>query len=159
MFASTGRMTYQDSANCHEPGVHVLAQHFLATLLPVTALLVVGRGPPGAEPSRTSHWTAGGHPLGYLLVSSSLLPILSMVKEREPRYPNIREKVLRDAKRAPVPAPAAVGAVAGARATAATCPRRAGVGTNNHHAPAFPPARPSSKSRAGSKKAKRRKKC
>jgi preprotein translocase subunit SecF len=82
-------------------------------------------------------------------------PILSMLKEREPKYRNVREKVLRDAKRTSV-APAAavaVGASDGAEASAprgsapaTTMPRRSG------------PARPSSKSRAGSKKAKRRKK-
>ncbi|HEX3327361.1 MAG TPA: protein translocase subunit SecF [Actinomycetota bacterium] len=157
-FASTGRMTYQDSANLAMNQVFMRSLNTsLATLLPVTALLVVGAGLLGAG---TLKDLALALLVGILSGTYSSIfvatPILSMLKEREPRYRNIREKVLRDAKRAPVPAPVgamAVGAGDGADVPATgvsgpstTMPRRSG------------PARPSSKSRAGSKKAKRRKK-
>jgi preprotein translocase subunit SecF len=156
-FASTGRMTYQDSANLAMNQVFMRSLNTsLATLLPVTALLVVGAGLLGAG---TLKDLALALLVGILSGTYSSIfvatPILSMLKEREPRYRNIRDKVLRDAKRAPVPAPVgavAVGAGDGSDVPAAgvsapaTMPRRSG------------PARPSSKSRAGSKKAKRRKK-
>jgi preprotein translocase subunit SecF len=125
--------------------------------LPVTALLVVGAGLLGAG---TLKDLALALLVGILSGTYSSIfvatPLLSVLKEREPRYRNIREKVLRDAKRGGVPAPVgavAVGAAdraevqpAGVASPATTMPRRTG------------PARPSSKSRAGSKKAKRRKK-
>jgi preprotein translocase subunit SecF len=127
----------------------------LATLLPVTALLIVGAGLLGAG---TLKDLALALLVGILSGTYSSIfvatPILSMLKEREPRYRNIREKVLRDAKRGVVAAPPAVAVRAGDGAdapvapvpAAATMPRRSG------------PARPSSKARTGSKKAKRRKK-
>jgi preprotein translocase subunit SecF len=159
MFATTGRMTYQDSANLAMNQVFMRSLNTsLATLLPVTALLVVGAGLLGAG---TLKDLALALLVGILSGTYSSIfvatPILSMLKEREPRYRNIREKVLRDAKRSGV-VPSPVGAVAvgaadrgevqtaGVSSPAATMPRRSG------------PARPSSKSRAGSKKAKRRKK-
>jgi preprotein translocase subunit SecF len=158
MFASTGRMTYQDSANLAMNQVFMRSLNTsLATLLPVTALLVVGAGLLGAG---TMKDLALALLVGILSGTYSSIfvatPILSMFKEREPRYRNVREKVLRDAKRGVTPAP--VGAVAmggtdggevpapGVSTPTTTMPRRSGS------------ARPSSKSRAGSKKAKRRKK-
>jgi preprotein translocase subunit SecF len=158
MYAGTGKMTYQDSANLAMNQVFMRSLNTsLATLLPVTALLVVGAGLLGAG---TLKDLALALLVGILSGTYSSIfvatPILSMLKEREPRYRNVREKVLRDAKRGIAPAPTgavAVGAADGADAPAAavsapatTMPRRSG------------PARPSSKSRAGSKKAKRRKK-
>jgi preprotein translocase subunit SecF len=73
-------------------------------------------------------------------------PVLTMLKEREPRYRNVREKVLREAKRAapPVPAPDTGSAVA-----AAATPRPAAKPAASARAPARP--------RTGSKKARRRK--
>ncbi|MEA2485019.1 MAG: preprotein translocase subunit SecF [Actinomycetota bacterium] len=158
MYATTGRMTYQDSANLAMNQVFMRSLNTsLATLLPVTALLVVGAGLLGAG---TLKDLALALLVGILSGTYSSIfvatPLLSVLKEREPRYRNIREKVLRDAKRGGVPAPVgavAVGAAdraevqpAGVASPATTMPRRTG------------PARPSSKSRAGSKKAKRRKK-
>ena len=158
MYATTGRMTYQDSANLAMNQVFMRSLNTsLATLLPVTALLVVGAGLLGAG---TLKDLALALLVGILSGTYSSIfvatPILSMLKEREPRYRNIREKVLRDAKRGVVPAPVgavAVGAAdradvqaAGVSGPATTMPRRSGA------------ARPSSKARTGSKKAKRRKK-
>jgi preprotein translocase subunit SecF len=157
MYAGTGKMTYQDSANLAMNQVFMRSLNTsLATLLPVTALLVVGAGLLGAG---TLKDLALALLVGILSGTYSSIfvatPILSMLKEREPRYRNVREKVLRDAKRTSV---APVGAVAlgtadgadappaAVAASATTMPRRSGS------------ARPSSKSRAGSKKAKRRKK-
>ncbi|MDP9226276.1 MAG: protein translocase subunit SecF, partial [Actinomycetota bacterium] len=135
----------------------------LATLLPVTALLVVGAGLLGAG---TLKDLALALVIGILSGTYSSIfvatPILSMLKEREPRYRNIREKVLRDAKRAPSTAPAtgAPGArtdgsdqlAAGAGSTAAASASAVAIPRSSAS------ARPPSKSRAGSKKAKRRKK-
>jgi preprotein translocase subunit SecF len=157
MYAGTGRMTYQDSANLAMNQVFMRSLNTsLATLLPVTALLIVGAGLLGAG---TLKDLALALLVGILSGTYSSIfvatPILSMLKEREPRYRNIREKVLRDAKRGVVAAPPAVAVRAGdgadapaapVPAAAATMPRRSG------------PARPSSKARTGSKKAKRRKK-
>ena len=158
MYASTGRMTYQDSANLAMNQVFMRSLNTsLATLLPVAALLVVGAGLLGAG---TLKDLALALLVGILSGTYSSIfvatPILSMFKEREPRYRNVREKVLRDAKRGVTTSP--VGAVSMAAETGeapspsvatpatTTMPRRSG------------PARPSSKARAGSKKAKRRKK-
>jgi preprotein translocase subunit SecF len=156
MYAGTGKMTYQDSANLAMNQVFMRSLNTsLATLLPVTALLVIGAGLLGAG---TLKDLALALLVGILSGTYSSIfvatPILSMFKEREPRYRNVREKVLRDAKRGVVTAPAgpvAIGAAdtdapAAVSASATTMPRRSGS------------ARPSSKSRAGSKKAKRRKK-
>jgi preprotein translocase subunit SecF len=160
MFASTGRMTYQDSANLAMNQVFMRSLNTsLATLLPVTALLVVGAGLLGAG---TLKDLALALLVGILSGTYSSIfvatPILSMLKEREPRYRSIREKVLRDAKRAPVPAPAAVGAVAVAAGDGGDVPAAAVSGPTTTMPRRSGPARPSSKSRAGSKKAKRRKK-
>ncbi len=161
MFAGTGRMTYQDSANLAMNQVFMRSLNTsLATLLPVTALLVVGAGLLGAG---TLKDLALALLIGILSGTYSSIfvatPILSMLKEREPRYRNIREKVLRDARRSPSAAPAA--GLPAAR-TDGSDQLAAGAGTAAAPAVAIPRssalARPPSKSRAGSKKAKRRKK-
>jgi preprotein translocase subunit SecF len=75
-------------------------------------------------------------------------PVLSMWKEREPRYTGVRERLLRDTKRTAV-------AAAGRDDSdfqVKTEPELAAVGSRPSTS-ARPPARP----RAGSKKAKRRK--
>src|SRR5207237_8227306 len=82
-------------------------------------------------------------------------PFLTILKESEPRYRNVRERVLRDAKRAEgraqAPAARAVEtdgeAEAGAEPVAATVGARARSGGR-------PPQRRTSEPRAGSKKAK-----
>jgi preprotein translocase subunit SecF len=160
MFAGTGRMTYQDSANLAMNQVFMRSLNTsLATLLPVTALLVVGAGLLGAG---TLKDLALALLVGILSGTYSSIfvatPILSMLKEREPRYRNVREKVLRDARRAPSAPPAAsvpepsVATTGTAAAGAASAPGAVAIPRSSGS------ARPPSKSRAGSKKAKRRKK-
>jgi preprotein translocase subunit SecF len=148
--AATGRMTYHDSANRALNEVFMRSLNTaLSTLLPVGALLFVGAGLLGANTLRD---LALALFVGLLASAYSSIfvatPVLSMWKEREPRYRGVRERLLRDAKR-PAIAPAGRDerdaeakvegelAAVGARPSAAT----------------RPPARP----RAGSKKAKRRK--
>jgi preprotein translocase subunit SecF len=159
MYASTGRMTYQDSANLAMNQVFMRSLNTsLATLLPVAALLVVGAGLLGAG---TLKDLALALLVGILSGTYSSIfvatPILSMLKEREPRYRNVREKVLRDAKRGVTASP--VGAVSMAAADAGDPPATNVAGTATKTMPRRSgPPRPSSKARAGSKKAKRRKK-
>jgi preprotein translocase subunit SecF len=148
--AATGRMTYHDSANLALNEVFMRSLNTtLSTLLPVAALLFVGAGLLGASTLRD---LALALFIGLLASAYSSIfvatPVLSMWKEREPRYRAVRERLLRDAKRSAI-APAGRDerdaeakveselAAVGARPSAAT----------------RPPARP----RAGSKKAKRRK--
>jgi preprotein translocase subunit SecF len=157
MYAGTGKMTYQDSANLAMNQVFMRSLNTsLATLLPVTALLVVGAGLLGAG---TLKDLALALLVGILSGTYSSIfvatPILSMLKEREPKYRNVREKVLRDAKRTSV-APAAAVAVGASDGAEASAPRGSAPATTRPRRSG--PARPSSKSRAGSKKAKRRKK-
>jgi preprotein translocase subunit SecF len=158
MYASTGRMTYQDSANLAMNQVFMRSLNTsLATLLPVAALLVVGAGLLGAG---TLKDLALALLVGILSGTYSSIfvatPILSMLKEREPRYRNVREKVLRDAKRGVTPSP--VGAVSMAAADGSDAPPTTVAGPATTMPRRSGPPRPSSKARAGSKKAKRRKK-
>jgi preprotein translocase subunit SecF len=77
-------------------------------------------------------------------------PVLAMLKEREPRYRNVREKLARDIARRTEAAEPALAGVEGSAVPADAAPRT----------PARPSARPSAaaaRARAGSKKAKRRK--
>jgi preprotein translocase subunit SecF len=147
LLAGAGRTTYQDAANLAMNQVFMRSLNTsLTTLLPVAALLVVGVGLLGAD---TLKDLALALLVGIVTSSYSSIfvatPLLCMWKEREPRYRNVKEKVLREARRAtPSPSgPAEVLETAGASASAG--PRRAS-----------PPPRPA-KVRAGSKKAKRRK--
>jgi preprotein translocase subunit SecF len=148
--AVSGRMTYQDSANLAMNQVFMRSLNTsLATLLPVAALLFVGAGLLGAQ---TLEDLALALLVGILVGTYSSIfvatPVLSLWKEREPKYRSVRERMQRDAQRrlartetetetepvqeAPERVPAAV----------ATGPSRA-----------VAPSRP----RAGSKKARRRK--
>jgi preprotein translocase subunit SecF len=150
-FAATGRMTYQDSANLALNEVFMRSLNTsLSTLLPVGALLFVGAGLLGASTLRD---LALALFVGLLASAYSSIfvatPVFSMWKEREPRYRGVRERLLRDTKR-PAIAPAGRDAEAGAEAKAE--PELASVGSRPSAA-TRPPARP----RAGSKKAKRRK--
>ncbi|HZA19694.1 MAG TPA: protein translocase subunit SecF [Actinomycetota bacterium] len=147
--AATGRMTYQDSANLALNEVFMRSLNTtLSTLLPVAALLFVGAGLLGASTLRD---LALALFVGLLASAYSSIfvatPVLSMWKEREPRYTGVRERLLRDAKRTAVPA---AGRDADTEVRAE--PELAAVGSRPSTA-ARPPARP----RAGSKKAKRRK--
>jgi preprotein translocase subunit SecF len=149
--ATTGRMTYQDSANLAMNQVFMRSLNTsLASLLPVAALLFVGAGLLGAETLEDLALALlvgiGAGTYSSIFVAT---PVLSMWKEREPRYRGVRERLLKDAKR-PAVTPAGRGDEAGAEAKAE--PELAAVGSRPSTA-ARPPARP----RAGSKKAKRRK--
>lgn len=145
--AATGRMTYQGAANQAINEVFMRSLNTaVSTLLPVAALLFVGSGLFGATTLEDLSLAllVGLLASGYSSIFVAT-PFLSMLKEREPKYRNVREKVLREAKRsAAVPRPAPVEGVAETAPVAA--PSRP------------PPAKTtSSKPRAGTKKAKRRK--
>jgi preprotein translocase subunit SecF len=153
LLAATGRMTYQDAANRAMNEVFMRSLNTsLATVLPVAALLIVGAGLLGAG---TLEDLALALLVGILLGAYSSIflatPILALLKEREPRFRNVREKVLREAKRdALKPAPQEQPAMAeSAPATAA-----AGAQVSS---PRSTTTRPSARARAGSKKTKRRK--
>lgn len=149
--AASGRMTYQDSANIALNQVFMRSLNTsLSTLLPIGALLFIGAGFLGAE---TLKDLALALLVGTLVGTYSSIfvatPVLSVWKEREPRYRSIREKVLRQARSRDVeaePALATAGSTEGGeRTTSPATARPVSSGA--------PPARP----KAGSKKAKRRK--
>jgi preprotein translocase subunit SecF len=144
--AVTGRMTYQDSANLAMNQVFMRSLNTsLATLLPVGGLLFVGAGLLGAE---TLKDLALALLVGILVGSYSSVfmatPVLSLWKEREPKYRTARERLERDAqRRLSRPEPEPVEQVSDrVPATVASGPSTA-----------VAPTRP----RAGSKKARRRK--
>ena len=148
--ATTGRLTYQDSANLAMNQVFMRSLNTsLSTLLPVAALLFVGAGLLGAETLKDLALALlVGIGVGTYSSIFVATPVLTIWKEREPRYRGIRERLLRDTKR-PAIAPAGRderGAEAKAEPELAAVASRPSTATR-------PPARP----RAGSKKAKRRK--
>jgi preprotein translocase subunit SecF len=152
--AATGRMTYQDSANLALNQVFMRSLNTsLATLLPVAALLFVGAGLLGAE---TLKDLALALLVGILIGTYSSIfvatPVLSVWKEREPKYRSVRERVERGLQRA-------------AARTALAPPEGTGDGDKDvtQKVPAAVASSPSgspqspTRPRAGSKKAKRRK--
>lgn len=147
--ASTGKMTYEDSANLSMNQVFMRSLNTsLATLLPVAALLFVGAGLLGAT---TLEDLSLALFVGILTGTYSSIffatPVLAVLKEHEPKYKNVREKTLRDARRAETQrAPA----LAGAESTATT-PSSSSASTSR------PTTSSAARARAGSKKAKRRK--
>ena len=155
--AASGRATYEDAANLAMNQVVMRSLNTsLATLLPVAALLFVGAGLLGAG---TLEDLALALLVGILSGTYSSIffatPLLALLKEREPKYRNVREKVLRDAKRSGArpslaPVPATVGARGEERQMAAApgAPARGGGSVTSA----------ATKPRAGSKKAKRRRK-
>jgi preprotein translocase subunit SecF len=153
MLAATGRQTYQDAANLALNQVFMRSLNTtLSTLLPVAALLFIGSGLLGAG---TLNDLALALFVGLMTGAYSsvflAVPVLAILKEREPRYRSVRDKIARDGARErirPVPVGAgAAGVLAGSEpATGPPSSRRAA-------APKSPAARP----RAGTKKAKRRK--
>jgi preprotein translocase subunit SecF len=167
MFASTGKMTYQDSANLAMNQVFMRSLNTsLATLLPVAALLFVGAGLLGAG---TLKDLALALFVGILSGTYSSIfvatPVLSQLKEREPKYRNIKAKVLRDSAKkgeaaALTPAMAAQTlGTAGGPAPKGSSGDGAEAAAGTQTAPPATASRPSTKSakaRAGSKKAKRR---
>jgi preprotein translocase subunit SecF len=147
LYAATGKMTYQDSANLAINQVFMRSLNTsLATLLPVAALLFVGTGLLGAG---TLEDLALALFVGLLCGAYSsvfiAVPLLSLWKEREPRFRNVRERVLRDAKKA-AGATASPEPIAAGEAAAVGAPTKPVAGS-----------RPATRPRAGSKKAKRRK--
>lgn len=132
LYSSTGRMTYQDSANLAMNRVFARSINTsLTTLIPIAALLFVGAGLAGAE---TLKDLALALFVGILAGTYSSVfvatPVLSVMKEHEPRYKNVREKVLRDARRSGArsddgkpgkpsrePVPAGASPASGSRAT------------------------------------------
>jgi preprotein translocase subunit SecF len=151
--ATTGRTTYQDAANQAVNQVVMRSLNTtLATLLPIVALLVVGAGLLGAA---TLEDLSLALFVGVLTGAYSSIffatPVLSLWKEREPRFRSVREKVLREARRAP--------AQPVARPVAASAAGREGVevgkpaSSSRSGRASGPPVR----ARAGSKKVKRRK--
>lgn len=148
-FAATGRMTYQDAANQAMNEVFMRSLNTsLATILPVGALLFIGAGLLGAS---TLKDLALALLVGLVIGAYSSIyvatPLLALLKEREPKFRNVRAKVERDAQRATVaPTPAVAEAAAGEAAPTT-------VTSKPKPSPSSGPARP----RAGTKKAKRRK--
>ncbi|MGH2757668.1 MAG: protein translocase subunit SecF [Actinomycetota bacterium] len=141
LLAASGRMTYEAAANQAMNEVFMRSLNTsLATLLPVATLLFVGTSLLGAE---TLKDLALALFVGLMVGAYSSIyvatPILTMLKEREPKFRNVREKVLRDARRAE-PAVAGAGDVEAAVTTTSPGPTQ---------------ARPA-RAGAGSKKARRR---
>ena len=155
-FAATGRMTYQDAANQAMNEVFMRSLNTsLATILPVGALLFIGAGLLGAS---TLKDLALALLVGLVIGAYSSIfvatPFLAMLKEREPKYRNVRAKVLRDSQRAglaPASVPVAAGVVPEPAEVAEPATRTTASRVSKPVAAA--PSRP----RAGSKKAKRRK--
>ena len=146
-YASSGKMTYQDSANVALNQVFMRSLNTsLSTLLPIAALLFIGAGFLGAE---TLKDLALALLVGTLIGTYSSIfvatPVLSVWKEHEPRYKNIREKVLRQARTQSSAEPALAGA---------EVPDRSGAPAARPVSSGGPAPRP----KAGAKKAKRRKK-
>ncbi len=151
--ATTGRMTYQGAANLALNQVFMRSLNTsLATLLPVAALLFVGAGLLGAETLKDlSLALFVGLVIGAYSSIFVATPVLSLWKERELKYRNVRAKVLREAQRArPESAGAESGAVA---ASARAAPEMAAASPR----PTASASRSTARTQAGSKKAKRRK--
>jgi preprotein translocase subunit SecF len=146
-------MTYADAANQSLNTVFMRSLNTtLSTILPVAALLVVGSGLAGAG---TLSDLALALFVGLLVGAYSSIflatPILSILKEREPRYQNIRAKLLQNAQRAAASQPPATGGPT-TRDDAAT----PGAATDGAR-PAPQTSTSPTRARAGTKKAKRRK--
>lgn len=149
LLATSGRMTYQDSANLAMNQVFMRSLNTsLATLLPVGALLFVGAGLLGAG---TLKDLALALLVGLLVSTYSSVfvatPVLTVWKEREPKYRNVRQRLDKEAERTRA-------RTAAETATGEQEPERihAAVASAPSSTPRSP-ARP----RAGSKKARRRK--
>lgn len=151
LYAISGKMTYEDSVNLSMNDVFMRSLNTaLSTLLPVAALLFVGAGLLGATTMKDLSLALF---VGLLVGAYSSIffatPILTYLKQNEPKYKTIREKAVRDAAKADghtVAAPA-TSATEAAPATTPTTTRSTSPATS------VSPSR----ARAGSKKAKRRK--
>ena len=154
LYAMTGKLTYGDAANRALNEVFMRSFNTsLASLLPVAALLFIGSGFFGADTLKDLSLALF---VGLLASTYSSIfvasPVLAVLKEREPRYRSVREKLGREIARRAAHEPALAGAETGQApsATPSTTPA-----TSRSSAPArsATPVR----ARAGSKKAKRRK--
>lgn len=149
LLATTGRKTYEAAANqaLNETFMRSL-NTTLATLLPVGTLLFIGAGLLGAD---TMKDLALALFVGLMVGAYSSIflatPVLSLLKERESQFRNVREKVLRDAQRSSLQ-PATPGAPVEAAGSS---------GTSSPSSPSTGGNPPPTRQRAGSKKAKRRK--
>ncbi|HEX2236003.1 MAG TPA: protein translocase subunit SecF [Actinomycetota bacterium] len=151
LYATSGRMTYRDAANLALNQVFMRSLNTsLSTLLPVAALLFVGAGLLGAS---TLKDLALALFVGLMVGSYSSVfiatPVLSLWKEGEQRFRNLEERKRRESLRAapqPVPSPAGA-ALTGDGGDAGKPVARSRAATS----------RPPSRTRAGSKKVKRRK--
>ena len=153
-YAATGRMTYRQAANLALNQVFMRSLNTsLTTLLPVSALLLVGTGLFGAS---TLEDLALALFIGILASTYSSIffatPILALLKEREPKYRAARERAGR-AERSKgtteedqAPVPATVPSVPEGEMAATSTARRPSTGTG-----------PATKPRAGDKKKRRRK--
>jgi preprotein translocase subunit SecF len=155
LLAATGRTTYQDAANLALNTVFMRSLNTtLATLLPVAALLFIGAGLLGASTLNDLALAlfvglmAGAYSSVFLAV-----PLLSMLKEREPRFRTVRDRIARDAARDRIrPVPVGAGSAGGVLTRSEAVPGATSPSTRAT-SPQPRPARP----RAGTKKAKRRK--
>ena len=136
-YAATGKMTYESAANLAVNQVFMRSLNTsLTTLLPVGTLLFIGAGLLGAS---TMKDLALALLVGMLTgVYSSVfvaVPILTILKEREPKYQNVREKMEREARRSVAApsgptgevAPASAGSMAASPATTGASRKRAGA--------------------------------
>jgi preprotein translocase subunit SecF len=151
-YAGTGKMTYQAAANLAMNQVFARSLNTsMTTLIPVAALLFVGAGLAGAATLKDLALALFVGILGGTYSSMYIAtPVLSIMKEREPRYRNVRDKIARDAKRAEAaqrPQPEVL-TPAEAAAGPAAAPRPIRPAASTSGAP---------RARAGTKKAKRRK--
>jgi preprotein translocase subunit SecF len=155
-FAASGKMSYEDAVNLSLNEVFMRSLNTaLSTLLPVAALLFVGAGLLGASTLKDLSLALF---VGLLIGAYSSIffatPILSYLKQREPKYKNFREKALRDARKTEgQPIPALVtsdGGSAPSAGTPASVTPAAGSSSTSGAAAA-------ARARAGNKKAKRRK--
>ena len=155
LFAASGKMTYADAANRAMNEVFMRSLNTsLSSILPVAALLFVGAGFLGASTLKDLSLAL----LVGLLTStySSVFfatPLLTVLKEREPKYQAVRERLRRIEHRStPAMATGAAGSAElsadgeSATATGTTASTRTTTG-----------AATTARARAGSKKAKRRK--
>ena len=160
LFATSGKMTYENAANRAMNEVFMRSLNTsLASLLPVAALLFVGAGFLGAETLKDLSLALF---IGLMASTYSSIfvatPLLTVLKEREPRYQNVRAKTERDARR--IEERAGGPRTAEPRPEARGTPALVGTETGGTAPTAGSPATPSraaARARAGSKKAKRRK--
>lgn len=145
LYAVSGKMTYEDSVNLSMNDVFMRSLNTaLSTLLPVAALLFVGAGLLGATTMKDLSLALF---VGLLVGAYSSIffatPILTYLKQNEPKYKNIREKAIRDAAKSDSAAGVSTAPTAAPTAVTTSTSTATSVSAN--------------RARAGSKKAKRRK--